>query len=244
MKHIVIAFSLLCSALYAYSQESTQTEKKSPYASKEFLVDESYLFESPVFDCLMPFDELNKQCSTGQVYSIGRNSTFTVIYDLGDKIVMSFNRVTKDGNNEHIQNYVSYGPKYCISKEILQANAIKFTPHVFGALTVPIKVKYQDELKVTPGGLIGLYYGWRTPLEYATSSTFIISAGISVNAVNDTTSKTPTNEPAATLAIGHVWGFKSDKIQIGIIGGYDFGKNYEPWISLGIGFNFLKPNEN
>jgi hypothetical protein len=146
--------------------------------------------------------------------------------------------------NDDGGNFAKINQNYCISTANLKDlfNPKGTLDH--GVLSVPFKFRY-DPVKIMAGGELGYYIGRRW------GRTSVVShAGFSPISLNDVNSDVPETKLGLTFGIGLVYRL-TEEFQVGIIEGQDFFEGveswtykYKPWISLTVGYAFLKPNKS
>ncbi len=157
--------------------------------------------------------------------------------------LVEFNKVTKNGDG-----YVGTGNKYWMPAEKNQSYYRRLKNGVdIGVLTLPFKLRFSPS-QISPNTSIGPYIGYKTALGYDWCVSFIGTFGLAGISLNDVNAKEVENVVGFTYGGGCIFNYKS-KFQLGVVTGADLiggdkGKNWsyehKPWLSLAIGFTFLK----
>lgn len=119
----------------------------------------------------------------------------------------------------------------------------------YGFLTIPFKFQYSNYV-IHPGGSLGGFIGPRFVSAKDSDKGFSLIgfAGLSSVPLNNNISTTNASDikvvPGLGLGLGGVFSVKS--FQLGLITGWDFYNNDGPktnsWLSLSIGYTFLRPD--
>lgn len=161
----------------------------------------------------------------------------------GQYYLVEFIQVTKSE-----KGFVVVGVKYWMPADKNQSYYRRLKNGVdIGALTLPFKLRFNPS-QISPNASIGPYIGYKTALGYDWHVSFIGTFGLAGISLNDVNSKDVENVVGLTYGAGCIFSYKS-KFQLGFVTGADFiggdkGKNWsyenKPWLSLAVGFTFLK----
>jgi len=157
-------------------------------------------------------------------------------------IVVQFDSVYTTGIN-----IVKKGKMYFLKKEVFNSYSIRYHSGVdYGALVIPFKLRFNPG-SVSPGVALGPYIGYKLGSRSNTYTSFIATLGLTGVSLNDVNSENVRNVMGLTYGGGVIINV-NNKFQVGALIGADYigaqGKDWDyqnkPWISMAIGFTFLR----
>lgn len=143
---------------------------------------------------------------------------------------------------------VKKGNIYLIPQEKFDSPRIRFhSGFDHGGLTVPYKLRF-NETTISPSATLGYYIGHKVSTGINWYTSFIGTFGLTGIALNDVNSENVDNVLGISYGGGIIFNY-DNKIQFGAIVGADIiggdkGKDWKyenkPWVSIAIGFTFLR----
>jgi hypothetical protein len=183
------------------------------------------------------------------IYYAPTNSLFTKISrsesgtETTDKdIVVKFDYVPPN-----IKKTVDVGTRYYLSKEIFNSYSVRFYSGLdYGLLVIPFKLRFNPG-SISPGTALGPYIGYKLGSDSNLFTSIVTTLSLAGVSLNDVNSQNVKNVLGLTYGGGVILNF-NNKIQVGAILGADYigeqGKdwNYQNklWLSIAIGFTFLR----
>lgn len=171
-----------------------------------------------------------------------KGTEITVTKDDGTTLSV---RVKSLSDTKEVQ-FINENTQYLIDKADLQQYSFKRKGITFGGLIVPFKFYLGSDKKITSSSTVAPYIGYSNSSFYGLTMTPIVSAGLGLVPITNSTTKSTETKAALSTAIGLVvTSSKSESFNAGVLIGKDFlgeiDRKNDPsvgklWMSFYVGY--------